>query len=499
MAVLSGGSKQEISTLYHLTDALHISLSIPKLSNKYPAKQHARNVAARLPTHDGLIYLKGMPSQLFEDSDMAPKFRQRRYFQYLCGVTDIPDCLLTYRLESDELTLYIPPLNPAAVLWSGMPLGVAECLKKYDIDHCRTTAEFLDDLADYHHQCPASPIYILNSQQPSLFRNSNEKISVATVLPLANLDTDSLKPAMDACRVYKDDYEIAAIRQANKISADAHAAVLATVREGNVDNETQLEAVFLSTCISQFAKSQAYDPIIGSGRNAATLHYTRNNEPLKGRQLLLVDAGCEWEGYCADVTRTFPISGTFTKEAKEIYDLVEEMQKECIERCVYGMDFAALHLLAHRIAVRGLLRLGIFKGSEDEIFARGTSKAFFPHGLGHMLGLDVHDVELPIMGKSGLRTTELGVYDEIKVPLKGGARIMAPRLLEEGMVVTVEPGIYFCEWIITPYLKDPVHGQFIDKKVLDRYWDVGGVRIEDDILILGKGRGYENLTTAVRC
>jgi Xaa-Pro dipeptidase len=443
MAVLPGStSSQESPTLYRLTDALHISLSLPVPANKYPAKQHARNVAARLPTNDGIIYLEGMPSQLYEDSDMSPKFRQRRYFQYLCGVTDIPDCLLTYRIESDELTLYIPPLNPAAVLWSGMPMSAEDCLKKYDIDHCHLTTQLPDDLADYKKCCPTSPVYILPAQESALLRRLRE--NHFPFLPMnhsTDLDVGSLKPAIDTCRVYKDAHEIAAIRRANKISADAHTAVLKTVRAGEADNETQLEAVFLAACISQFAKSQAYDPIIGSGRNAATLHYTRNNEPLKGRQLLLVDAGCEWEGYCADVTRTFPINGTFTKEAREVYDLVEEMQTECIKRCVNGMDFSALHLLAHRIAVRGLLKLGIFKGCEDEIFEKGTSKAFFPHGLGHMLGLDVHDVELPTMGKSSRMGPHMGVYATVDHPLKGGARVMYPRLLEEGMVVTIEPGM----------------------------------------------------------
>jgi Xaa-Pro dipeptidase len=439
MAVLHGNaSAQETPTLYRSTDAVHISLSLPKPSGKYPAKAHARAVAARLPTNDGLIYLEGMYSQLFEDSDMPPKFRQRRYFQYLSGVTDIPDCCLTYRLESDELTLYIPPLNPAAVLWSGMPLSTDDCLKKYDIDHCRLSTEFLGDLAEYNSCFPTSPIYTLPSQTPGIQRRIVQEKYYA--IHRSRIDTASLKPAIDTCRVYKDAFEISLIRRANKISADAHAAVLKSVRTGSAENETQLEAVFLAACISQFAKSQAYDPIIGSGRNAATLHYTRNDEPLKGRQLLLVDAGCEWEGYCADVTRTFPISGTFTEEAKAVYDLVEEMQIECIKRVASGMDFAALHLLAHRIAVRGLLKLGIFKGNEDEIFERGTSKAFFPHGLGHMLGLDVHDVELPTMEKSEIGTG-MGVYGNIEYPLRGGAVIMAPRMLEEGMIVTVEPGM----------------------------------------------------------
>jgi len=172
------------------------------------------------------------------------------------------------------------------------------------------------------------------------------------------------------------------------------------------------------------------------------------------------------------------------------------MQSECIRRCVAGMDFLELHRLAHKLAVKGLLKMGILRGDEEEILQAGTSRAFFPHGLGHMLGLDVHDVDIPPTPSSPHALNTIHAIDEVLPLHSGQARIMAPRLLEENMVVTIEPGIYFCEWIIRPYLGDPVHGKYIDEKVLGRYWDVGGVRIEDDILILAPGRGNDNLTTA---
>lgn len=144
MAVISSSSEASPAppTLYRGTESMHIRLTLPALSPpeefpecttataKYPAKTHARSVASRLPTKYGLIYLEGMPSQTFEDSDMSPKFRQRRGFLYMSGVVDIPDCKLVYNIETDHLTLYIPPLDPNTVLWTGMPLGLEECLKK---------------------------------------------------------------------------------------------------------------------------------------------------------------------------------------------------------------------------------------------------------------------------------------------------------------------------------------------------------------------------------
>ncbi|KAF8253603.1 Creatinase/aminopeptidase [Wilcoxina mikolae CBS 423.85] len=459
------------------TNGLHIKLMLPSPSPKYPAKQNARNVSTRLPSVCGLIHLVGTPSQNLEDSDMPAPFRQRRYFQYLSGVTDIPDCELLYCLETDELTLYIPPLDPSAVLWYGMPLGVKECLEKYDVDAVTTTPHLLPALTHYRRINPTSPIYILPPSSPS------------TPHPPSPYNTTHLKPVLNTCRVYKSPFEISLLRRANAITASAHSSILRTLPFAR--NESHLEASYLSTCIRQFAKSQAYAPIIGSGTNAATLHYSRNDSPLRPEQLVLIDAGCEWEGYCADVTRTVPVSGNFTPEQKEIYDLVQEMQDACIARAVAGVDFRDVFLLAHRIAVRGLVGMGILRGNEEEVWKAGTSRAFFPHGLGHMVGLDVHDVELPSWG---VTVEEAGVYDTINFPLHGER--VAPRVLEKDMVVTVEPGIYFSRFIIKPYLEHPVHSKYIDAEVLERYWDVGGVRIEDDILILAEGEGNENLTTA---
>lgn len=452
---------------------------------KYPAKQHARNIAKELQVKDGLIYLEGTPTVLFEDSDEAVKFRQRRYFLYLSGVSDIPDCYLTYSIQDDKLTLYIPPFNPSQVLWSGLPPSLEDCIYKYDVDEVLHSTAVAEDILSYHLTAPHSPLYILHTQQ-SL---------IPTTVPENSINNRHLQPAIDNARVYKDDYEIALLRKANAISAAAHRAVMAAVRTAK--NEAELEGIFLQQCVSRQAKTQAYDPIVGSGRNAATLHYVKNDEPLKGRQLVLLDAGAEWEGYASDVTRTFPISGKWSREAKDVYTIVETMQRECIKRTVKGVDWRDTHTLAHRIAVKGLMQLGILhNGTEEEIFRAGTSKAFFPHGLGHFLGLDTHDVEGTPDVNWKVEGTGSSMAPALPTPRVGRGlyKTAVRRTLQPRMVITVEPGIYFCEFIILPYLAHPIHGRYINKKVLDRYWDVGGVRIEDDILILENGN--ENLTMA---
>jgi Xaa-Pro dipeptidase len=190
----------------------------------------------------------------------------------------------------------------------------------------------------------------------------------------------------------KDDHEIKLIRKANDISSQAHKQVLANIL--HYKNEAQVEGLFTDVCISHQAKQQAYDPIAASGPNAGTLHYDANDEDFGDRQLMCLDAGCEFELYASDITRTFPLSTSWpSKEAENIYKLVERMQETCIERLAPGVRYLDLHVLAHQIAIDGLLTLGILhNGTKEEIYKAGTSRAFFPHGLGHHVGLEVHDV-----------------------------------------------------------------------------------------------------------
>ena len=211
-----------------------------------------------------------------------------------------------------------------------------------------------------------------------------------TFLNFDDKDMTHLKEAIGECRVVKDAYEIELTRRANDISNVAHCAVLKAAKQAK--NERELAAIFVQKCFAQGSKNQAYSPIVASGTDAATLHYVKNDKAINSGTLnLLLDAGGEYDCYASDITRTFPINGKFTKESKDIYGLVLHMQQSCMSRLKPGVHWDEVHHLAHSVAIEGLLKLGILQGKSDEIEKNRISTAFFPHGLGHYLGMDTHD------------------------------------------------------------------------------------------------------------
>ncbi|KAG8630925.1 hypothetical protein KVT40_000065 [Elsinoe batatas] len=471
----------------HLKDP---SLPAPP-EGKYPAKAHARKVAKWIAKHStstetngtangdthgtsrasGVIYLEGQKTHMVEDDDQTVHFIQRRYFYYLSGC-NLADSSLAYDIDRDHLTLFIPPIDADSVIWSGLPETPKDALNKYEVDACQTTNE-------------VNPYLTTADSKSTVYTIPEQVSSDIDFSPFQTTNTNILKKAIDYCRVVKDDFEIALIRHANLISSSAHRNVMRTVKKAQ--NEEEVMGAFIGTCISNGGREQAYHCICASGTSAATLHYVHNDLPTSKKLNLLIDAGCEYSCYCADITRTYPLNGTFTKESREIYDLVDRMQNECMAMLRGGVRWEDVHTKAHTVAIDGLLRLGILKGDinsgadKKALFDSRVSTVFLPHGLGHYLGMLTHDTG----GDANYADPD---------PMFRYLRIRGT--VPAGAVVTNEPGIYFCRFIIEPALKNPELGKWIDEKVLERYWDVGGVRIEDDIWI--KEDGWENLTTAPR-
>ncbi|KAJ5102889.1 hypothetical protein N7532_003418 [Penicillium argentinense] len=445
------------------------------LAAKYPAKVHARRVAQALQAQGeaGAIYLEAQKTRMIEDNDEAMPFRQRRPFFYLTGCPE-PDASMVYDVKADELTLFIPPIDPDSVIWSGLPLSPEEAAKLYDVDRVLYTSEVNATLASIASTQGGKTVAFAIEEQVS------EGIQFKG---FSQTNFNVLKKAIGDARVVKDAYEIALLRKANDISAKGHIAAIKAARTAT--NEREVEAAWMQTCIANGCKEQSYHPIFAGGANGATLHYVKNDEYLvdqatkqrKGN--LLIDAGGEYRTYCADITRVVPLAGRFPTETRQIYEIVLQMQAACIAMLKEGVRWDDVHAQAHRIAIKGLLKLGILRGSEEELFEKRVSVAFFPHGLGHYLGMDTHDT---------------GGYPNYEDSDKMFRYLRVRGILPAGSVITVEPGIYFCRFIIDPVLKSAELSKYIDADVLERYWDVGGVRIEDNVHITKDG--HDNLTSA---
>lgn len=445
------------------------------LAAKYPGKAHARRVAQALKQDAGAIYLEAQKTRMIEDNDEAMPFRQRRPFFYLTGCPE-PDAAMVYDIKSDELTLFIPPIDPDSVIWSGLPLSLEEAANLYDVDHVKYTSDVNSTLAKIATvQGGSTIVYGIDGQIADDIKISSSGFSSANL--------GDLKTVIGDARVVKDAYEIALLRRANDISAKGHIAIAKAARAAS--NERELEAAWLSGCIANGCREQSYHPIFAGGANGATLHYVKNDEYLvdqvtkKRKGNLLIDAGGEYRTYCADITRVVPLDGKFPEETRSIYEIVLQMQDECIGMLKEGVRWDDVHAHAHRVAIKGLLKLGILKGDEEELFAKRVSVAFFPHGLGHYLGMDTHDT---------------GGYPNYEDEDKMFRYLRVRGILPAGSVITVEPGIYFCRFIIDPVLNSPETGKYINAEVLEKYWNVGGVRIEDNIHITKDG--HDNLTSA---
>lgn len=311
--------------------------------------------------------------------------------------------------------MFIPPIEPDEVVWSGLPLSPSEALEKYDVDKVLSTTELNVLLTSYS-----------KSKEPMTLFAIAEQVSEDVAFPaFAHTDFKILRKAIEDERVTKDPYEISLIAKANEVSALAHKAVL--VQASTASNEQELEATFVATCMAHGCRDQAYPSIVAGGTNAATLHYIKNDESLRGRLNILLDAGAECRCYCSDVTRTFPISGTFSKESQIVYDIVDEMQSSCFKMLRAGVVWEDVHMNAHKVAIQGLKSAGLLKGDDKEIFDKRVSVAFFPHGLGHYLGMDTHDTG----GGANYADPDV-MFKYLRVRGK----------LPENSVITVEPGVY---------------------------------------------------------
>lgn len=401
----------------------------------------------------GVMILPAPPTYI-RNNDVEHEFRQGSDLYYLTGF-DEPESVLVLSSCHPEhrAVLFLRTRDPERETWDGPRLGVERAPSTLGVDAAFPITELEQRLPSYLENAPRLH-YRLGLDR----RFDDHVLSALDVARLRARRTGTypmeiVEPAvlLHEMRLRKRDDELSLMRRASAITREAHVAAMRAAKPGRFEYE--VEAELLRTFRAHGSERAAYGSIVGSGPNATILHYRRNDRRLEEGDLLLIDAGAEYGYYASDVTRTFPVSGRFSPEQRAVYDVVLAAQLAAIESVKPGTTLDAIHEQAVSVLVDGMLALGLLAGDKAQILERGDYKRFYMHRTSHWLGMDVHDV---------------GRYHD-------GS---APRPLEPGFVLTIEPGLY-----IAPHAEvDP------------RYRSIG-VRIEDDILVTPTG--HENLTQEI--
>lgn len=408
-----------------------------------------------------LIYLEGGRVIHRYNTDFAYPFRQESNFLYLTGV-DEPDFRMLLDPGDGSYRLFVPRRDALYAVWAGYVYSLEEYRQYYRPDHIH----YVEDLESVLASRKPDSIYCLDRQQAETVEQHGY-----------TADDNFLKDALAYCRSIKTEKEIKRMRKASEYADRAHRTLIENIRPGM--KEFELAALFEYTHKSYGLIHPPYDGIFATGRNSAILHYTDNRDELKKGDLFLVDAGVEYDGYASDVTRTYPVDGNWTGLQADLYDIVLQAQKNAIDRVQPGANFEDLHIGACRDIMDGARQIGLVKGSVDALMENNIFALFFPHGLGHLIGLDTHDV---------------GGYPKGVEPSdRPGLKFLrARRTLQPGMALTIEPGFYFIPALLKPALEDASQSGFLDAGRLQTLFDFGGIRIEDDVIVTESG--CENLT-----
>jgi len=392
--------------------------------------------------------------EVTRSNDSEYPYRQHSDFWYFTGFNE-PEAVLVL-IKSDDThnhsVLFNRVRDLTAEIWFGRRLGQQAAPAKLGVDRALAWGEIDEQLYQllngldtvYHAQGEYGfADEIVFAALDKLRKGSRQNLRAPASI------TD-WRPLVHDMRLFKSAEELTLMRRAGEISASGHTRAMQTCRPGMF--EFQLEGEIHHEFNRHGARYPSYNTIVGGGENGCILHYTENESPLRDGDLVLIDAGCEYQGYAGDITRTFPVNGKFTPAQREIYDIVLESLETALTLYRPGTSIQEVTGEVVRIMIRGLVKLGILQGEVDQLIADSAHRPFFMHGLSHWLGLDVHDV---------------GAYG-----------VDRSRVLEPGMVLTVEPGLY-----IAP-----------DADVPAQYLGIG-IRIEDDIVITANGN--ENLTASV--
>lgn len=390
---------------------------------------------------DGIAIIPTSPEQI-RNRDSHYPYRFDSYFYYLTGFKEPEALLVLVAGEDSKSILFCRDKDIEREIWDGFRYGPDAAKHEFGFDQAYSF-NALDELM---------PKLLAN--QPKLFYSLGADVAwdvrVTSWLNQVKAQARSgvtapdgvvdVRKLVDEMRLYKSSYELDLMRQSAKIASRAHARAMQYVRAGQMEYE--VEAEFLHEFYRSGAQAPAYTSIVAGGANACTLHYNANNGVLKDGDLLLIDAGCELDGYASDITRTFPVNGKFSVAQRDVYDVVLAAQAAAIAQVTVKNHWNSPHEAALDVLVQGFIDMKLCQGSKDAVLESGAYRQFYMHRTGHWLGLDVHDA---------------GEYKD---------KVGDWRKLEAGMTLTVEPGCY-----IRPADNVPEH-----------FWNIG-IRIEDDVLV----------------
>ena len=419
------------------------------MKNRYTERRN--KLGAMLPKNSAVV-IAGASTQ-YRNADSSHAFRQDSNFWYLSGFNEAESTLVLLINEKNDVQsiAFVPEKDELKEIWDGYRAGPEGAMKDYGFDLAYNNTEIdhrLPDLLAGHNQVfyPVGKSKTLDADIIEWIKSAKSKDRHSSAIDIADASSK-----VGNQRLIKDEDEIETMKKACQISAEAHVEAMKFVKPGLTEQE--MEAFYQYEFSKRGGRFSAYTPIVAGGENACVLHYVENSKPLIDGELLLVDAGCEFELYASDITRTYPINGKFSAPQLAIYEVVLEAQLKSIEAISTNNNVMDAQIISEKVITQGLIDLGLLQGSMEELHATGAFKKFYMHKIGHWLGIDVHDAG---------DYMENGEYMRFK----------------PGMVTTVEPGIYISS----------------SSNVEDK-WKGIGIRIEDDILVTAEGN--ENLTAFV--
>jgi len=447
------------------------TLKVPMTLFAKNRKRLCKALSAAKVNSNTFVMLQGGLQQSVDSTDVEVVFRQESYFQWCFGTTE-SDCYGAIEIATGKSILFIPRLSDAYRVWMGKIFPTSFFVTKYAVDECYYTDEISSILKEKSAETLLTLLGTNTDSDLSTVEAAFEGISSFTV------NNKILHPVMSELRVFKTPEELEVMRYVNVVSSEAHKEIMKRIQPGWM--EYQAESLFKHHCYSfGGCRHISYTCIGASGENCAVLHYGHagapNNKLIKDGDMCLFDMGAEYYCYASDITCSFPVNGKFTEKQKNIYNAVLKSNRAVQNAMKPGVSWVDMHLTADRVNLEELTKMGLVKGDIEEMMKERLGALFMPHGLGHFMGHDVHDVGgYPTDGPE--RSTEPGLKS-----------LRTSRVLQAGMVLTIEPGIYFNPYTIDDALKNPKLSKFLVEEEVKKFYDFGGVRIEDDVIVTENG------------